>query len=298
VYGVEDVPPGFSRAGNGAILVRIAHTEAWLEHLHLSLGALAVTVKGTHILGTRLEVKDLPRFRFEHIIGEAEPDQFDPKIRIAHIECPIPEKVTEKLWVVLSNGSGWLDESHSNATIHPLGPTLNNITSELSRSPTSSGNDIFEALGGSMLSGIDSQNANKNVFIVHGHDDLKKLEVARFVDELGLNSIILHEKPNHGRTILQKFEDYSDVGFAIALLTADDVGAPKEEQTALRLRARQNVIFELGYFLAKLKSHRVCALYEEGVEIPSDYIGVIYIPLDKYGGWKDKLRKELVQQAH
>ena len=89
-------------------------------------------------------------------------------------------------------------------------------------------------------------------------------------------------------------EDYADVGFAVVLLTNDDQGGPSdlpfEEQ---KLRARQNVIFELGYFIGRLGRNRVCALYAPGVEIPSDYSGVLYIQLDEQGGWRLALAKEM-----
>lgn len=119
---------------------------------------------------------------------------------------------------------------------------------------------------------------NSKVFIVHGHNEHLKKATARFVDKLGLEAIILHEKPNKGRTIIEKFSDYADVGFAIILLTADDYGKSKVSTGDFNLRARQNVILELGYFLGKLGRDRVCAIYEDGVEIPSDYQGVLFIP--------------------
>lgn len=131
-----------------------------------------------------------------------------------------------------------------------------------------------------------------DVFIVHGRNHGIKETVARTISKLGINPIILHEQPNIGRTLIEKFTDYSNVGFAIVLLTADDLGKAKKD-TDLSPRARQNVIFELGYFLGKLGRTRVCALYENGVEIPSDYSGVIYIELDSVGKWRFDLVKEL-----
>jgi predicted nucleotide-binding protein len=135
----------------------------------------------------------------------------------------------------------------------------------------------------------------KRVFVVHGHDTETKESVARFIERLGLEPIILHEQPNSGRTIIEKFEVYSDVGFAVVLLTPDDVGAPASNPADLKGRARQNVILELGYFNGKLSRRRVCALYKPGVEIPSDYQGVIYVELDTAGAWRTKLAQELVE---
>ncbi len=136
---------------------------------------------------------------------------------------------------------------------------------------------------------------SKKVFIVHGHDSESKESTARFIEKIGLSPIILHEQPNSGRTIIEKFEVYSDVGFAVILLTPDDVGASADAQNSLKGRARQNVILELGYFMGKLSRKRVCALYKRGVEIPSDYQGVLYIELDQAGAWKTKVAQELVQ---
>lgn len=133
---------------------------------------------------------------------------------------------------------------------------------------------------------------HKKVFVVHGHDEAAKNAVARFLEKLGLNPIILNEKPSGGRTIIEKFETYSrDVGFAVILLTPDDVGGINN--TSLSQRARQNVVLELGYFMGRLSRGRVCALYKEGVELPSDIHGVIYIEMDNSGGWTTKLAHEL-----
>lgn len=132
------------------------------------------------------------------------------------------------------------------------------------------------------------------VFLVHGRDEVLLQEVARFLERLDLELIVLREQPNQGRTIIEKFEDYTDVGFAVVLLTADDRGGPATQSyDSQQPRARQNVILELGYFLGRLGRSRVCALYIEGVEIPSDYSGVLYVKLDSEGGWRLNLAKEL-----
>lgn len=136
---------------------------------------------------------------------------------------------------------------------------------------------------------------SKKVFVVHGHDNESKESVARFLERLKLVPVILHEQPNSGRTIIEKFETFSDVGFAVVLLTPDDVGGIANNSATLSPRARQNVILELGYFMGKLSRFRVCALFKHGVEIPSDYQGVLYIELDAAGAWKKKLAQELVE---
>ena len=144
-------------------------------------------------------------------------------------------------------------------------------------------------------SSVESAVTNSNeVFIVHGHDRTSKFEVARFIGELGLEATILDEKPGGGLTIIEKFEKYArNAGFAIVLLTPDDVGAPKDKKDELRPRARQNVIFEIGYFFKALGRGRVCTMSKEEVEFPSDLNGVSYVPLDSEGGWKLKLVSEM-----
>ena len=138
--------------------------------------------------------------------------------------------------------------------------------------------------------------SSRRVFVVHGHDNEVKETTARFLDKLGLDPVILHEQPNQGRTIIEKFEvSSSDVAFAVVLLTPDDVGGTKDDTPHLKPRARQNVILELGYFLGRLGRTRVCALHRGGVELPSDYQGVLYIEFDSAGAWKAKLAQEFVE---
>lgn len=135
---------------------------------------------------------------------------------------------------------------------------------------------------------------HRRVFLVHGHDEAALHVVARFLETLKQDVIVLRDQPNRGMTIIEKFEEYSDVAFAVVLLTPDDLGGPAGGDPGDQSpRARQNVLLELGYFLGRLSRQRVCALYSEGVEIPSDYTGVLYVLLDSGGGWRLQLAKEL-----
>ncbi|HEV7746191.1 MAG TPA: nucleotide-binding protein [Pyrinomonadaceae bacterium] len=138
--------------------------------------------------------------------------------------------------------------------------------------------------------------SSRRVFVVHGHDNDAKEGTARFLERLGLQPIVLHEQPSAGRTVIEKFESYSgDIAFAVVLLTPDDVGAVATAANDLRARARQNVIMELGFFIGRLGRVRVCALHKGGVELPSDYQGVLYVEMDPGGAWKAKLAQEFVQ---
>lgn len=138
-----------------------------------------------------------------------------------------------------------------------------------------------------------SEKASRKVFVVHGHDHGAKDAVARFLDKLELKAIILQEQPDRGMTIIEKFEAYAnEVGFAVVLLTPDDIGGAILAD-APTSRARQNVIFELGYFVGKLGRGKACLMRKGDVEIPSDLYGVIYTNIDAAEGWKLKLVKEL-----
>ena len=135
---------------------------------------------------------------------------------------------------------------------------------------------------------------NEKVFIVHGHDDEAKVTVARFVEKLGLVPIILDEQPSEGLTIIEKFESVArEAEFAIGLMTPDDLARTKDGDDVHQPRARQNVLIEIGYFLALLGRKRVCILYKEGPEIPSDLQGIIYISMDRFDGWQLKLAREM-----
>jgi len=174
--------------------------------------------------------------------------------------------------------------------------------------------------------------ASKNVFIVHGRDHTPVKELKGILSGFGLNPIVLHEQPGGSRTIVEKLEKYSDVGYAFILLTPDDAGyyqyekrtlsedyakkmlltlqrlrtlVKKEHEldvaaamtgfvNVLRGRARQNVVFEFGYFVGLLGRDRVCCLHEGDLELPSDMHGIVYIPFKKsVNEVKDKIVKEL-----
>jgi predicted nucleotide-binding protein len=137
---------------------------------------------------------------------------------------------------------------------------------------------------------------SKKVFIVHGHDAALKYEIAHTLQNAGLDVTILHEQPHQGRTILEKFADHAgEAGFAVVLLTADDVGSAGCVSTRepLQPRARQNVVFELGFFFGLLGRGRVCAVYEMGVELPSDIHGLARVERDSAGRWKHDVVKEI-----
>lgn len=155
----------------------------------------------------------------------------------------------------------------------------------------------LETLSGHLIelgSKTSAASRNPSVFLVHGRDEGIRESVARFLEKLGLSVTILHEHANKGRTIIEKFEEFADVGFAVVLLTGDDRGGLAETPPKdFHPRARQNVILELGFFLGKLGRERVCALYEPGVDIPSDFSGILFVEIDLKRRWHVELAREL-----
>lgn len=123
---------------------------------------------------------------------------------------------------------------------------------------------------------------NSKAFVVHGHDEVLKNQVEIFINEIGLEPIVLHRQADEGLTLIEKFEKHSDVGYAFILLTPDDISYTQSEELKpdedrnKEYRARQNVIFEFGFFIGKLGRQRVCCIYKEGVSLPTDISGVVY----------------------
>ena len=157
--------------------------------------------------------------------------------------------------------------------------------------------ELREHVGPSILSRVDSQsdpnNIDRRAFVVHGHDHGNKEMVARFLAKLDIEPVILHEQADEGKTIIEKFEKHAaGAGVAVVILTADDIGSSKATPNSEELRARQNVVLELGYFVGKIGRHRTFALVESNVTLPSDIHGVVYIPLDSEG-WRLRLVREL-----
>ena len=145
--------------------------------------------------------------------------------------------------------------------------------------------DAFWELRQSSAENVLPTISNK-VFVVHGHDSALKAEIEQFLSQVGLEAVVLHRQPDQGQTIIEKFEKYSDVGYAIILLTPDEVAyavdqdALSAEQRATEMRARPNVIFEFGYFVGKLGRRRVCCIHKGEVVLPSDLHGLVYKKVD------------------
>lgn len=139
---------------------------------------------------------------------------------------------------------------------------------------------------------------SKSVFVVHGRDLKPLKELKAMLVGFGLSPIVLHEKPSGSRTIVEKLEKHSDVGYAFVILTPDDIGSSSDAPFTSP-RARQNVILEFGYFIGKLERDRVCCLHKGDVELPSDMHGIVYIPFgESVNDIRDKIIKELTEAGY
>lgn len=134
--------------------------------------------------------------------------------------------------------------------------------------------------------------SKQRVFIVHGHDNVLRLEVENFIRKVGLEPIVLMDQASGGNTIIEKIERCGVADFAIVLYTPCDLGKHKNG-SELNGRARQNVIFEHGYFIARLGRQKVAAIVKQGVEIQNDIQGVVYIGAEL--DWRTSLLKEFHQ---
>jgi hypothetical protein len=157
--------------------------------------------------------------------------------------------------------------------------------------------DIYEGSeGGPARTGreTDREEGSLTLFLVHGRDAGAREVVRRFLEKVcDAPVIVLADQPSKGLTIVEKLENHlGGATFVVVLLTGDDEGRLRGE-TDMTLRARQNVIFELGYAVGSLERTNVAVLFEDGVELPSDFYGVGYIAFDQSGGWRLQLVAEL-----
>jgi predicted nucleotide-binding protein len=129
----------------------------------------------------------------------------------------------------------------------------------------------------------------RRIFVVHGHDGELRESVARVIERQGIEAIILNEQVNLGKTIIEKLEEYGDAACAVCLFTNDDLGRSKSDESD-KPRARQNVVFEAGYFIGRFGRENVVVLADKGIELPSDMHGIVYTDTES---WKFSFLKEL-----
>jgi predicted nucleotide-binding protein len=204
------------------------------------------------------------------------------RVRITQTQLPAEElKESERKRLLLEGKAVAVQKSA--VTIY--GRYNQDITDQVIKSAT----EKLNMAVGAQVRGADMS----KIFIVHGHDDWAKTEVARFIEKLGFTPIILHEQASSGLTIIEKIEANSNVGFGVVLYTPCDLGNVKVRAGDLLPRARQNVVFEHGYLIGKLGRDKVCALVKDEVEKPNDISGVVYVQMDSHHAWHMKLAKEM-----
>lgn len=258
------------------------------------------------------EFVDLCNLMLEDLQPDVEPKQriqslLDDLSKLPHCDNKSVNKLQRRAELVITkvftSSSLYLGEL-KRISFHPTHFDEKTYDKDLSES-WANGRDLFRNLCNTMLEGLQltiplpvtalKPKSNK-IFVVHGHDNEMKLAVARTIEQLGLEPIILYEQPDKGFTIIEKSVNYSDVGFAVVLLSPDDMGYPKTSTpNKARPRARQNVVLELGFFLGKLGRSHVLVLHRSAadLEMPSDYVGVIYKPFDEAGAWRFEFGREL-----
>ena len=147
-----------------------------------------------------------------------------------------------------------------------------------------------------------------SVFVVHGHDNETLNEVNTYLGSLGIKSVVLSKIAGPAQSLFQKFlKSSAEARFAIVIITPDDYGVSRVQynaegvgEKALQLRARQNVILELGFFYGQLGWENVFVVYRNrdvypNFERPSDLDGIVFVEIDATGQWQEVLTDKLVE---
>lgn len=145
------------------------------------------------------------------------------------------------------------------------------------------------------------RNTRRRIFVVSSSDESMKQVITGALTKLSLTPLVLHEEPSQGRKILEHAADYTDVEFALVLLSPDDcVYSKNDKTTKSKLKPRQDVIFLLGYLLGKLGKENVIIFFREftNFEVPNDFEGAKFVPFDDRGSWKLALIRELTSSGY
>ncbi len=152
-----------------------------------------------------------------------------------------------------------------------------------------------------MQSVKSSSVVRRRVLVVCGTDDKMKHAVTNALIKLQLVPVVMCEEPSQGRKIVERFQDYADVGFAVVLLSPDESLYDKDESpTKRKLRPRQDVVFELGFLLGKLGKGNVLVFQREcaNFESPADFEGIKVTAFDDRNSWKLALIRELANSGY
>lgn len=242
----------------------------------------------------------LDKTKLRQLIEKTKMIDIKPQNNFANSSKPTE---TKQLFTILTGLSGWLAKHPNLANGSSYGKKLAEIKTKL---PDNSHHYSWTAANDpkkihaellTLLRSIDRE--NKSIFIVHGRDHAMRGEIQSALRGLGLPTVVLDREHDQGQTVIEKFIKEADrCEYAVVLCSADDEGRlrvkGRAKEAPTRLRARQNVVLELGYFLAKVGRENVFVLHpEESIEQASDFSGVVYQTYDKAGLWKAKLVREL-----
>lgn len=243
-------------ANNGELMINVSEEELLTRFVEPYLTGEIIVINGT-----TLDPKKLYRF----IITETE-NNLDKKIK----EIEIEDEKDRSQYSIFRSSAKWRAIDSGKIVTDKY----------INKPPGSQAPKIIEDKSKKTF-------PNNKVFIVHGHDIELKNDTELFLKSINLDPVVLHRQLDEGLTVIEKFEKHSEVTYAIILLTPDDIGFPISEiqkndiERAIEYRARQNVIFEFGFFVGKLNRKKVCCIYKEGVTLPSDLGGLIYKRVNK-----------------
>jgi predicted nucleotide-binding protein len=143
---------------------------------------------------------------------------------------------------------------------------------------------------------LDQNQLRRNyILFIYGRDPAGTESVLRFIEKVGLQAYSFQEQTNGSHSIMEKFGKFSNINFAILLITPEDLIPPEDKLMGKKSWISQNVIFELGFLVGKLGLGRVCVLYHEGMEIPFDFSDIVCVPMDTRGRWRLLVAKEIKQ---
>jgi hypothetical protein len=242
--------PGFTSSSDSLlhqITLNIPNLNARIERLKLSQGDLDMVVGGPaspNSLKVDISYKDSRQAASVSRLLEGRNTAF----KLAFVPTAL------NLWLISTEG--FLADFHEENEHYSSG-----ANSVLPKQEVPTLLPMIEFDPDTLAPSVMRRDLNRTVFIIHGHNTSIKESVARFLQKLDVEPVILHEQPNRGQTLIEKFEFNSEVSFAVALLTGDDEGRALNGQVDFRRRARQNVLLELGFFIGKLGRERVCAVH-------------------------------------
>jgi predicted nucleotide-binding protein len=119
---------------------------------------------------------------------------------------------------------------------------------------------------------------NKDVFIIHGHNEAALTNLKLLLRGLGVNPVVLKDEAASGLTIIEQFELRArDCSFAFAFMTPDDDMHGRKDSATPKWRPRQNVLIEIGWFMARLGRTQIVLLSQGDIEVASDFGGILYL---------------------